>query len=146
MPKPRKPENRGLPARWQFTHGAYYFRVPPGLEYLWDDKKRFRLGKTLPESYREWATRLVQTKSDCRTVDQLLDRYLLEIVPTKAAATQQTNVLFIKKLKEKFGKAELLAIRPKHIYQYVDFRKTKVKDPETAAHLRDIIADLEKAL
>jgi len=58
MPKNRKKENIGLPARWRLVHGAYYFQVPPGLEDLWDGKKMFRLGKTMPEAYREWAKRL----------------------------------------------------------------------------------------
>jgi hypothetical protein len=58
VPKPRRPENKGLPARWTNKHGAYYFRVPPGLESLWDGKQFFRLGKTLPEAYREWSARI----------------------------------------------------------------------------------------
>ncbi len=34
-----------IPARWKLQHGAYYYRVPLGLEAMWDDKKFFRLGK-----------------------------------------------------------------------------------------------------
>ena len=131
MPKKRRPENKGLPVRWQFTHGAYYFRVPPGLEHRWENKKRFRLGKTLPESYREWAKRLDSVKENARTVADLLDRYLLEVVPTKAPATQQTNVLFVNQLRAIFGEAELLSIKPTHVYQYVDKRKVKIKDPKS---------------
>ncbi|MFD2271780.1 hypothetical protein ACFS07_13105 [Undibacterium arcticum] len=40
MPKPRNKENKGLPKRWQHTHGAYYYQVPPGLEAGWDGKKK----------------------------------------------------------------------------------------------------------
>ena len=84
-PKPRKPENRSLPARWRHKHGAYYYRVPPSLEELWDGKKEFRLGKTLPESYLTWSQRL-EAVEDIKTMGELLDRYNYEVVPKKAPA------------------------------------------------------------
>ena len=59
MPRKRvRTENKGLPARWRFRHGAYYFDVPVSLRDAWDGKREFRLGKTLPEAYRIWAQRL----------------------------------------------------------------------------------------
>lgn len=64
MPRARKKENQGLPARWRFVHGAYYYEVPRGLESLWDGKKKFRLGGSLsmtfeprsPPMLRAWNT------------------------------------------------------------------------------------------
>ena len=76
MPRPRKPENKGLPARWRHLHGAYYYAVPPGLEPQWDGKKLFRLGATLSAAYRRWAARL-ETADTAKTIGQLLDRYAL---------------------------------------------------------------------
>jgi hypothetical protein len=32
MSRARNTENKGLPARWRFTHGAYYCQVPLGCE------------------------------------------------------------------------------------------------------------------
>ncbi len=125
MPRPRKPENRGLPARWQFTHGAYYFFVPPGMEPLWDGKRRFRLGKTLPEAYRAWSAR-IDAQDKANNIAQLLDRYLLEVVPTKAPKTQTENARAIKRLRQVFGALPLGAIKPRHVYQYVDKRGAKV--------------------
>ena len=58
MPRKRNAENRGLPCRWQHTHGAYYYQVPSGQEVAWDDKKKFRLGATLPDAYRVWSERI----------------------------------------------------------------------------------------
>lgn len=142
MPVPRKPENRGLPSRWRHYHGAYYYEVPPGMELHWDGKKKFRLGKTLPESYRVWAERL-GTLDKAKTVGQLLDRYALEVVPTKAPTTQTQNQLAVKQLREKFHDAPLGGIKPRHIYAYVNLRRKKVKQPDgsikeipavTAAH------------
>ena len=46
MPGKRNAENKGLPSQWKLVHGAYSYQVAPGLEFLWDDEKTFRLGKT----------------------------------------------------------------------------------------------------
>jgi len=121
----RNKENIGLPTRWQYYHGAYYYKVKPGLEHLWDGKKRFRLGKTLTEAYKTWSTRLCEI--DCiRNVGQLLDRYALETVPSKAANTQKDNIRSIKLLKSVFGCMLITQIKPMHIYQYIDKREAKV--------------------
>ena len=125
MPLTRKPENRGLPVRWQHTHGAYYFRVPPGSEHLWDGKKRFLLGKTLPDAYKIYAERIVAA-ADAQTIGDLLDRYLLEVVPAKAPKTQTDNKRFIQTLRKATGAWPLTYIRPQHIYQYVQKRSAKV--------------------
>lgn len=125
MPRKRKAENRGLPARWRLVHGAYYYQVPPGLEDLWDGKKTFRLGKTLPEAYKTWADK-VGNLDKIRNIGQLLDRYTLEVVPTKSKTTQAGNHIFIKTLRATFGTLPLLAVKPKHIYQYVEKRSAKV--------------------
>ena len=129
MPRARNPENRGLPARWRKTHGAYYYQVPPGLEDLWDGKKQFRLGKSLPEAYRVWAER-VNALENVRTVSDLLDRYAAEVIPTKAATTRSGNALHIVQLRRVFGKMALAAIKPRHVYQYVDKREAKQVKPD----------------
>lgn len=125
MPKPRNPENKGLPERWQFIHGAYYYQVPVGLEPLWDNKKKFRLGKTLPEAYKVWAER-IGTVDGVRTVGQLLERYALEVVPTKAVRTQGENYRAIEVLIAVFGKMPLKAFKPQLVYQFFDKKKAKV--------------------
>lgn len=127
MAPPRRPENKGLPVRWKLQHGAYYYRVPRGLEPMWDDKKFFRLGKTLPEAYKAWALRL-ESHEDTRTIGQLLDRYAFEVVPTKSAPTQESNNFAIRKLRAVFGDLPITGIKPRAVYQYVDKRSVKVKD------------------
>lgn len=136
-PRKRSPENKGLPKRWQFTHGAYYYRVPPGQESQWDGKKRYRLGSTLPEAYRTWAERLSHLANDIRILDQAFDRYLLEVVPGKAPKTQEDNVRAIKRLRLVFGHMLPEDIEPQHIYMYVDKRIVRVDGVaknRTAAH------------
>lgn len=125
MPRQRSPENKGLPLRWSHAHNAYYYQVPIGLEAMWDGKKKFRLGKTLPEAYRVWAERL-ESMDGAKNIGQLLDRYALQVIPTKAARTQIENQRAIKRLRAVFGELPLSFIKPQHIYQYVDKAKLKV--------------------
>ncbi|MET3135295.1 hypothetical protein AAKU55_005603 [Oxalobacteraceae bacterium GrIS 1.11] len=129
MPRKRNKENAGLPARWKSEHGAFYYQVPPGLESRWDGKKKFRLGATLPAAYAEWARRL-EVVDGAETIGALLDRYALEVVPTKAARTQVENTRAIRNLRAVFGAAPLTWIKPQNIYQYVDKRKATM----VAAH------------
>lgn len=124
MPKPRKAENKGLPARWKISHGAYYYQVPPGLESAWDGKKTFRLGKSLPEAYRAWADR-IGSMDRASTIAQLLDRYAMEVIPTKKPTTRAGNALAIKTLRKVFGDQPLDDITPRHIYLFVDKRRKK---------------------
>lgn len=122
-PRKRSPENQGLPTRWRHTHGAYYYQVPPGLESLWDGKKLFRLGKTLPESYRAWAARL-DTQGDIRTIAQLLDRYALEVIPTKPPKSQTDTTAHLRHLRAVFGD-QPLTLKPRYVYKYVELRSQK---------------------
>lgn len=123
-PRRRRPENTGLPKRWRFTHGAYYYQVPPGLEHLWDDKRQFRLGKTLPEAYRVWAERL-EHAPDVTTIRGLLERYAIEVIPHKAPKTQTDNTVQLQRLIRVFGHMPISAIRPQDFYQYHDKREAK---------------------
>lgn len=124
MPRKRSPENIGLPARWRHVHGAYYYQVPPGLEAFWEGKKLYRLGKSLPEAYRSWSSR-VDANDKASNVAQLLERYLREVVPAKAPATQTANALYIRQLASVFGAMPLGSIKAQHIYKYVDRRRQK---------------------
>jgi integrase len=130
MPRKRSKENQGLPLRWRLTHGAYYYQVPPGLEHLWDNKKTFRLGTKLHEAYQVWSTRLGHI-TEAKTINQLLDRYALEVIPKKAAASQISNQNQIQMLRKVFGSQPLLPFPPKLVYQYVDKRSVKKTDPDT---------------
>lgn len=106
-------------------HGAYYYYVPRGLEPHWDGKKLFRLGATLPEAYKRWAERL-GGPDKARTIGELLDRYALEVVPTKAPKSQRENARHIEKLRKVFGSMPLEPFKPRLVYLYVDKRDAKV--------------------
>lgn len=122
MARKRKKENKSLPARWEFYHGSFYYRVPAGLEHKWDGKKRFRLGKTLPEAHRTFAARMARPVDELITIGQALDRYALEVVPTKAPKNQKQNLRAIERLRQVFGHMPLAGFRPHHAYRYRDER------------------------
>jgi integrase len=124
MPKKRNKENEGLPSRWRFTRNAYYYQVPSGLEGAWNGKKTFKLGNSLPEAYRVWADRLDEM-DNVKTIGDLLDRYALEVVPTKAVTTQTGNHKQIKMIRSVFGTMPVGSIIPQHAYQYADKRKAE---------------------
>jgi integrase len=129
-PKPRKAENKSLPARWRHKHGAFYYRVPPGQEHLWDGKTEYRLGKTQPEAYRVWATR-IEYYADARTIRELLERYAVEVIPHKAPKTQESNLISIRKLIPVFGHMPIPDLKPQHVFKYRDLRS---KQGVTAAN------------
>jgi integrase len=131
--QPRKPEHRGLPARWRFYHGAYRYQVPPGLEHMWDGRKQFTLGRTLAEAYKVWADRVGRVPT-VTTLADALDRYALEVIPKKAPRTQLAHRQILLTLRKRFGHATVQAgamgVKPHHVYEYV----SKNADRLTAAH------------
>ena len=127
MPRKRSKQNEGLPARWRHVHNAYYYQVPPGLESLWDGKKTFRLGTKLNEAYKVWADRIARP-TDCKTIGQLLDLYVIRVIPGKAAASQTGNHAQVKVLRRVFGDSPLLPFTPQIVYQYIERRSVKKKN------------------
>ncbi len=135
-PQKRSAENRGLPARWARKHGAFYYLPPPELRAQWDGKSWFRLGSTLPEAYKVWAERIAAPER-ITTIGALLDRYLLEVVPAKAAKTATENVRHIATLRPVFGGMALGDLEPQHVYQYADKRTAKTaakREVEVLSH------------
>lgn len=135
-PLKRNPENRKLPARWAFKHGAYYYLVPPEARAMWEGKSWFRLGTTLPEAYRAWAERAARPEKVV-TIGALLDRYSLEVVPSKAPKTAGENLKQIERLRPVFGSVALTDLEPQHVYQYVDKRTAKTaakREVEVLSH------------
>lgn len=126
MARKRNPENKGLPNRWQHKHGAYYYQVPIGLEHLWNGKKLFRLGKTLPEAYQVWADRIALDARDIKNLGGLFDRYSIEVIPHKAPKTQQENIRYAEKLCRVFGyDTPVNALTPSHAYGYYNHSQAK---------------------
>jgi integrase len=119
------PKNRGqYPKGWRWKNGAFRYRVPPGMEDHWDGKTEFTLGATESEAYRVWAERLKLHQREANNIGEVLDRYLLLVVPTKAPKTREHNRRAITKRREVFGHVHLDDLRPTtHGYSYLDGRR-----------------------
>ena len=145
MPRRRNPENKSLPSRWRYRHGAYFYRVPDDAREKWDGKTEFRLGATQHEAYRVWADR-VEALSDARSMAQLLDRYAIEAIPAKAPRTQQSNRTSISRLRPVFGDMPINGVKPRHAYQYRD-RVTKKHGAASANRDLEVLShSLSKAV
>lgn len=135
-PPKRKPENRGLPARWVKKHGAFYYIVPEGQRAAWDGRAWYRLGATLAEAYAAWAER-IGAPERITTIGALFDRYLAEVVPTNAPKSQTEKRRHLANLRAVFGHMALADLEPQHVYLYVDKRTAKVaahREVETLSH------------
>jgi len=119
----------GLPDRWTKKHGAFYYIVPKNLKSNFDNKSWYRLGSTEPEAYQEWARLLGVKQRSYRTMNSLFDRYMIEISPGKSPKSLNENVRQIKKLRAAFGAMNPKAVKPVHVYQYMDAR---IKTPVAA--------------
>lgn len=135
MPRPRLKSNNGLPKRWRFKNGAYRYQVPKADRAKWDGKAEFTLGTTLPEAYKVWSDR-IGVIADARTVDQLLDRYAIEVSPTKKPASRHNDSYIIPVLKKHFGHFKIVDdIEPSDVFEYVSKRVDKNgRRVLTAAH------------
>lgn len=117
MPRKRK-SNKHLPERVYFKNGAFRFlpKNPPKGSRTW-----ITLGKTTSEMWRAYAE-LQISNEQINTVNQLIDRYLLEIAPQKSAASYKDNLYQSKYLKAFFGEMLPRTITPVDIYKYLDIR------------------------
>jgi integrase len=102
------------------------------MEDQWEGKKEFTLGITLPDAYQVWADRLAELE-DITTVSDLMDRYLLEVVPAKSFKSQESNQLAIRRLKPVFGMMRPSEVQPVHAYKYADL-VTKAHGRTSAKH------------
>ncbi|NKF21528.1 integrase [Solimonas sp. C16B3] len=71
------------------------------------------------------------------TIGALLDRYALEVIPAKAAASQESNRYAFKQLRPAFGEMPLTPFPPKLVYKYVDKRSAKIaahREVEVLSH------------
>lgn len=124
-PRKRNKENSGLPARWRYRNGSYCYMVPPGLEKHWNNKKEFRLGRSLSEAYKTWSERLPDSDMGVNRYADLCERYQREELPTKSRATQDQANIAIRRLIPVFGKMKPGDIEPQHAYRYFDLQRKR---------------------
>ena len=144
-PRKRNPENKELPARWRYKHGAYFYRVPQNLRPIWDGKIEFRLGKTLQEAYRTFASR-VDNNIEIRTGGQLLDRYAIEVIPEKKQKSQESNQLALRRLRPVFCDMPISSVKPRHAYKFIDLVTRKHGPTSANRHYEVLCHAMSKAV
>lgn len=122
----RRKSNFNLPPRMYLKHGAYY--------YVSRENKWIRLSDDKALAFTKWAEiegeipRETGSLKPIRgSVQELIEKYMIEIAPKKAKATYQGNLMEAKNLAEVFGRMLVLEVRPTHIAKYLDLRGIKSK-------------------
>ena len=100
----RRKKDKHLPQRVYFEHGRYWFKPkkpknpPPG----W--KPRIDLGETMSEMYG--ALKNLVTPRPLRTMNDVVDQFLLESLPALAVRTQSDYRKYIERLRPVIGEWE----------------------------------------
>jgi hypothetical protein len=128
-PRKRNPENVGLPKRWKREHGAYFYQVPKDQRERWDGKAKFLLGHTLKEASSTWSKRMPDDGRKIVTLNQLWDRYLIEVTPAKSPRTQLDEPGYAAALRPQLGHMHVEDVEPADAYEYFDRRKDQRKGP-----------------
>lgn len=113
MGRQRKTDKH-LPKRMYLKSGSYYF-----VDY---QNKWHNLGRVYIKAMAEYG-QLTDPDKPCKTISELLDRYLLEVSPLKAEATYRANISASKYIRAALGHIHINQLTPKLIYQYIDARK-----------------------
>ncbi len=127
MGRPRK-YRRDLPERVYFKNGAYHYVDP--ITNKWS-----KLSADYAQAMVAWASKIDTPSQAATTVGQLLDRYLLEVVPTKAERTQKDNRQEIRFLRAFFGEMDITSVKTSHVVEYVRTRQAKTRGNREVALL-----------
>jgi len=112
----KRKHDKHLPQRMYLRSGSYYFVDHKG--------KWHNLGKVYVKAMAQYA-QITDPDKICRTIGDLLDRYLIEIAPTKSERTLKDNMSEAKKLREALGHIQIDQLTTQLVYQYLDARGKK---------------------
>ena len=86
------------------------------------------LGTDLNEAKRKWAEYEGKpVPADVTLMQFVFEKYIRDILPTKAPSTQRENSGSLRQLRESFDKAPIDALTPQDIARYRDARTAKVR-------------------
>ena len=128
---------REIPTSWRYRHHAWYYSVPQSARQHWCGKTEYRLGKTEEEAWAEWDSKTVMQPDIAKavTVNDLLDQYQRDILPTKAWKSQESNLISLTRIRAVFGKMRIAGVEAPHVAQYRD--RVAAKHGNTSAN-RDL--------
>ena len=113
----KRKHRRDLPERVYYRHGAYYFVDRAG--------KWHNLGRDHHQALIEHAR--INRAGALLTLGQLMDRYVSDVLPGKAPATQRGNLLELAKLRAVFGHMRPDDVEPGDLYDYIEARGSLVR-------------------
>lgn len=136
MPRKRMlNKDKDLPKRVYWKDGAYrYLQIDENKKQKW-----IKLHTQKNKAIAEWA-RLVNEPIKVFSMNDLIDKYMVEVAPLKSEKSYKDNIKQSIWLKRFFGEFNPSAVKPVHIYQYLEERGIKAKKPAPRS------ANLEKAL
>ena len=118
----RRRTNKHLPRRMYLRRGKYYFVDVSG--------KWHPLGPDYVKAMGRYAG-LTGPGRPCVTMENVIEKYRLHVLPLKAKATQKANGPQLTRLASVFGEMLPDDVTQQHIYQYMDER---VAVPTAARH------------
>lgn len=123
--------DKHLPSRMYLKHGGYYFQNPTTRR--WEP-----LGRDLGEALAAYGKK-VGGQWQGRTLGDVIDRYRVEVLPLKrAATTRESEARQLDRLKAVFGDVHPDAISTKDCYRYADVRRGKDGQPVLSAARHEI--------
>jgi integrase len=116
-------------------------RIKPGGVYYYYDaggkpRREIPLGNNYIDAIKKWTELEGKNATPLIYFKQLADRYLLEVIPTKAARTQRDNIAELNNLLNFFNNppAPITEIKPQHVQQYLNWRTDNGKTALTRAN------------
>ncbi len=126
MGRKRSASNRHLPLYVTRRSNRYYLEAKGPLLAQLGNRKSFPLGSSFTEMYSNYIAIINQAKfgpgRTCHTIGQLIDRYLLEVTPTKAVDGHSRELRRGAMLKRVFGEMHPEALTTLHVYELIDLR------------------------
>ena len=125
MGRKRKTDQH-LAQRLYLRSGSYYFVDYKG---KWNN-----LGRSYSVALAGY-TQLTDSDKPCRTISDLIDRYLKEVAPAKAPTTYEDNIKQGKFLRAALGHILPEKLTAKLVYQYMDERgksSKNIREPDTS--------------
>lgn len=120
----RRSKNKHLPQRMYLKHGAYYF-VEAGTE------RWIPLGREYAKAMGKYGE-ITDIDRPCVTMNDVIARYRIEVLPKKAATTQKGEAPQLIRLANWCGHVRPDEITTQQIYRYMDQRARKA--PAAAKH------------
>ena len=147
----RNQNNKVYPKGWRVRKQRRLYRIcfrtSDANKHYWNNQTEYLLGSgaTLgvaeKQAYKIWTERIVTTDKPF-TLQDLFDRYELQVIPNKAAATQKSNRQSFKRLRNVFDlKQPVIDFKTHQAYQYRDYVGSNLSakranlDVEVLSHL-----------